>query len=326
MNTYLLIFILIFLPKPALSNDQTRSVGYCQIKPGDTLGSILLKHNIVPLWGKNGSVQKTIKLNPGVINQNGDFLSPHSVIRIPMSHQRDIASIDTGPLNEENSSDLVSELFSHLKLVTGLDYSELKSIEKVDRSNARLETKLNPSFSLIWDVHWSTATQTTFEASLKELNFNGVLEKEIRNLSAHYGQFSLSQKFNFRNGWQLAGTFDQKQYPYLRAITSEQLKIESPWMQSFHFTIKKSLIIKGNGEMSLGLTPYYILGKKQQDYTIEDGHGASVSLNVNQKFKKFHLEASVFGEYGKQDSSITEQSWRSNGIKFGLVIPFGKTP
>lgn len=50
---------------------------------GEQLGKILHHYKYTPLWGRNGYVQKTIRMNPRVVSADGEILESGGILRLP---------------------------------------------------------------------------------------------------------------------------------------------------------------------------------------------------------------------------------------------------
>lgn len=58
---------------------------YFIVKKGDSLAMILSTLNACPLYGKNNSVDRTIKTNSNILDHNGNLILPGSKISLPLS-------------------------------------------------------------------------------------------------------------------------------------------------------------------------------------------------------------------------------------------------
>jgi hypothetical protein len=73
---------------------QVGLAGYVQyqVRPNDNLSSILRKCNLVPIYGDQGYLAKTIKLNERIILKNGNLIFPYTSIFLPIEDQQSDAS------------------------------------------------------------------------------------------------------------------------------------------------------------------------------------------------------------------------------------------
>jgi len=78
-----IITVGIFFRAIGVSAAETNHIWY-KVKRGDELGKILHVVGVSPLWGKKGSVRKTIALNRGVITKKG-ILKPGTKIMLSVS-------------------------------------------------------------------------------------------------------------------------------------------------------------------------------------------------------------------------------------------------
>lgn len=70
--------IIIFISLPSLATQY-------QVKQDENLSTILLKKGITPLYGKRGSIQKTLKLNPQLLHRTGkeNTIFPDDILTLP---------------------------------------------------------------------------------------------------------------------------------------------------------------------------------------------------------------------------------------------------
>ncbi len=78
---YLLALYFVF-PEAAFA-DNTNFI--YRVKQGETLGGILDRIGVCPMWGKHGKIHQAISLNPSLINTHGNFVRPNELIALPIT-------------------------------------------------------------------------------------------------------------------------------------------------------------------------------------------------------------------------------------------------
>lgn len=80
---YMILLVLIsthFFPKKVYANESFISY---KVLPNDTLSKILKNHSLTPIYGENGYLSRTLKLNPEKEKSQGDFIFTGETILLP---------------------------------------------------------------------------------------------------------------------------------------------------------------------------------------------------------------------------------------------------
>ena len=84
-----ILILLICITHFALAADDahvpqdSRQMWY-QVKKNDTVGDVLLRFKISPLWGAKGYVKQVVRLNPVVVQKKGNLIEPMAWIQLPI--------------------------------------------------------------------------------------------------------------------------------------------------------------------------------------------------------------------------------------------------
>ncbi|BBH52968.1 hypothetical protein [Fluviispira sanaruensis] len=78
----ILILLLSIISYTSLSQEKNNQT--YQIKDGDNVLSILKKHKLTPIYGKNGYLSEIIRLNPETIHDEGNLIFPKNEIILPI--------------------------------------------------------------------------------------------------------------------------------------------------------------------------------------------------------------------------------------------------
>lgn len=302
-------------------------VVFYEVQQKDTLGSILQNAGLTPLWGKNGYVKKTIELNAGKLDKNGNIVLTNSILKIPKAllSETKISTLDTvqnREISEVKKEESTDHLKANVELGPGFEFWQIDSKEKDDGAKAKIESKPSPTLRLSLNHEWDKTSSTYIGAVYSQINFIQPGSKNIRNDSQNFAEIFIGHKYNIRN-WTFIGEYKNSQRPYLLARSNTDLTIESPWLTQISFGVEKKLIHKKNGWLSVGVTPYYLFSKEVDNYELNSGYGGRINIKLHQNFKSFSIESSFFSDYSKQDSNLTEQSLQQNGILFKVLFPIG---
>jgi hypothetical protein len=123
------------------------------VQNGDTLGKILFDLNYSPLWGPRGFVKKTIDLNEGKFPDGGDFIVIGASIKLPIKEEVFVTKKSIASIEEETKPEFDLKSFVSVSL-SGLVY-EVQSKDISTGALARVETKLNQSYSVSVSTQWS---------------------------------------------------------------------------------------------------------------------------------------------------------------------------
>lgn len=82
----LLCYISVFHFSSGIASNLDIRNGYLRykVKEGEELGKILQALGLYPIWGAHGYVTKTVKINAGILDNNGDFILPGQSIKLPV--------------------------------------------------------------------------------------------------------------------------------------------------------------------------------------------------------------------------------------------------
>lgn len=328
---YLRAYFSILLTFISIQAYSLEEVTYYEVRQKDTLGTILQNAGLTPLWGRKGFVQKTIELNAGKLDQNGNIVYTKTVLKIPRPANHDPAVLIEDTENSKSPSREISEvkakesndlMKAKLDFGAGVKYWQINSTEKDDGAKAKIESKPSPTIRFSLNHEWSESSATYIGAGISHVNFIQPGAKNIRNDSQNFAEIFIGHRFQFSN-WAFTGEYKNSQRPYLLAKSNVDLTVESPWLSQLSFGLERKLIQKKNGWLSLGVTPYYLFSKELDSYKLDSGYGGRVSLKLHQQFRAFSLESSFFSDYSRQDSNLTEQTLQQNGIMFRILFPVG---
>lgn len=344
----IIIFILTLLINLCFAQTSSQKYMEYRVLEGENISRVLFRLGLSPLWGPNGYVRKTIDLNRYSINKDGEILYQYALIKIPILKKVNenlvaapapLPVFEVPPLLPKKQTPVLKRktafvqsrpiakkedlLYSYLEPSLGAQFWELDSEEKSDNSKAHIESKLALSFEGRLVTRWSPMFSSSIGLGQSKVSFKQPTGKRITNADNSLSDLFVGLVFDADENWSLGGEFHHRQNPYLRAISQTDIKIETPWMQQVQLNLERKIIKKRNGYFSVRLSPYYLSSKKLNDFKIESGYGARAELRVKQKLKSFAIHASFYSDYASQESSITKQTTRSNGLILSLVFPLG---
>lgn len=303
---------------------------YYVVKSGDTLSHILQAYDIVPLWGKHGSVKKVYSLNRANI-RNEDLVVPGNIIILP---HRAIASESQGPsilrveeiaptnppsppteipkapapaskpippllarVPIENSDDDLP--VSHIEFFAGSGYSRIDSKNSANGSQATLLSKAITEFSLRWEQHWSEDIHSFIAWSYGRFPFRsanvGQLNSDTQESTSLYigGNFQLSPK------WKLEAMGGMKDFYFVPSYLAGTATLETKSLPTAEIRIIRQVAKIRSLALYASLGASWIGSSSDGSYTIQSGSSYFGSLRVEQKFTKH----GIFAEMKYEDLS-----------------------
>jgi hypothetical protein len=147
------------------------------VKPGDVLSEILWsKYELIGIYGRNGFINETIKLNPFLNKKNGNFLRPGMQIIIPISNSNKSENIAKIP--HSNSRRPTAEEVERPEVIILPDELSKKLEEvKVDKKAIKIDVPVEEKDNFIQSFYY------TLEPFLSWKKLSSVDDNEYRTSS-----------------------------------------------------------------------------------------------------------------------------------------------
>ncbi len=97
---YLFIFSILIISKDAMASDDLLEY---KVMPNDTITTILQKLSLKPIYGKNGTLEEVLKLNPDKQESLGNCIYVGEILLLP----KKIVKLQANKLNENNKKEKI---------------------------------------------------------------------------------------------------------------------------------------------------------------------------------------------------------------------------
>lgn len=295
------------------------------VKPRDSFSSVALRFLGVPVYGKNGSVEKLERLNPQVKNPNLIFpaqvLFLSSLKRSPeiigdeVPHQNPVLVNEVKPTTVDDPKYL-----SRIQLDSGFLFLRLDSTDTLTGGKGIYLSNLSPTFTFSWEQDWSPIWTTRLQMSHLSFHFMDDVES-IRRLSQSAGsvyafEFGGYRKFeNFKLGFFVGRT------PRLfgRALSPTSLMIDAVESTSLTGSYSQSILRRGPFQIFAGLDFAAILPEPSAIAPTSAGWNADLSFGTSHALREgWGLSGTMYYGIGEQDSNLSTKDENSLKVQFGI--------
>lgn len=325
------------------------------VKDGDCLTKILSRHNLKPIYGKDGSLQKLLEINAPTIKIK-DYIFRSQVIflpeiddnyRLPASAEELTDEVKEAKeqqvllpplqekavvpeLSQKKFSPLVPKqkieigddsVVSHIEVKGGVDYLLIKGINKADGADAKLLSKASSNIGINWNTivnnHWGTQIYFSQRYLQMQPEFHGIQLINDKVSLSKFG-FILSRyvdDFSFGLG------LNYGELPFYRKPVLGSLEVNYVPILNLEPYVKYNFFNKGRFILSLGGSLSRFSSSKYSDYSISSGNGYEVNMEQRYILKSNN---SIFCRlsYGerKQSTSLVELEEKNAGLMCGLGL------
>lgn len=311
------------------------------IQKGDTLSEIAQKNFSGPIYGKNGSLQKILILNPTIKDKNK--IKYGKIIDLgPFDLQRNIANtsteekIELKPITEptskvesphsneakdRNDNAPIEKLFSNLKIVPMVFFARIDSTDINTQAKAIIISNMSYGIKLNWEQNWSEDTSTFQEISSSQITFleNQSSSITIENKAVVANQLGLGA--NFRKSkeisWGAKLNYAQEVFPRGQS-TASSIVLDSVSLPEAALYAKFKLAQRFPFQLTADLEAKSLLGGETTNYSINPGTGYLGRIGFEQDKEKYKFGCGVYYSQQQQDTSVM----KSNRKDVGLEINF----
>lgn len=319
-----------------------------EVQAGDTLSSILYEHKALPVYGKKGSLIKTISINPFLYGQKGNYIVPRSKIKIPQQEtdlqqykktERTISSISAEPV-KTNQSDLktpstsVAEMEvmhpekkfgSLISIKPHVSYSGLFATQISNGAKATLKSGLNFGTALEWNKNWNDGLGSYIKFDFNKVSFEKPTNRELLNSSLNLGSIAFGMNFIFEK-WSLGLELSAEERVVLDALSLTEVQINK--INSTNIAVMPGCKLFENDSGMLGLQGYlgYSASASNSNTTAKSGFNTvGGKLMFSQNLEQGRVVGGVFVKNYKLSTELVEESVLEEGLELWIEIPFGKS-
>ena len=294
-----------------LVNTQANTTITHIVRRGETLSEILYRYDIKPLYGKNGSVLRTINSNPQLKSSKGNSLEPGQGLKLYSGKQ----SIKAEKLNS------ISRTFKSSDRLTTSFYSGYLGVKGKDHngSSGEILSKLYHGVGLEWSslltknykiefsaAYWDVEIQDSQEASLVNKDQN--IKKVGSSLERKIGNYNIELGYSLR---------DQIFY---RAISTNNYKVHTVTNHQVYITAESRIYQLRQSSFNLGLGLNYNNYNSPEDLIIKPGTGYLAFIQYEKTQAKKSLGASLYFETNGFESSGSSMEYSSLFFKLDYGI------
>jgi hypothetical protein len=288
-----------------------------EVKENDTLSLIVQSQVSGPIWGRNGSLKKVLKLNPQITNP--DLIFPGEVIVLNAKKKevkgeaQKIAAIKK-PVSPSRSFHLE---FSHA-------FTSLNMIDSATGADSELASKLHLSLEGKYLQHWSSRFKSFVGIRLGWISFE--------NPNSH--ERSLSSKEKLMNGIGIGGSYELTPHLdlgvsayyqselFARSTSTKNVTIDAVHLPSLESTMSYKAFSLESFTLGVSMNFDLKLPAETDSYDVKLGKGYGGAIFLERApGKDMRAFKTNIGFYTRsQDSSIIQQ--KEKRIYLGLEVNF----
>lgn len=201
-------------------------------------------------------------------------------------------------------------------------YSSVHAIDKSSQAAADFYSKQNFSIDAAWVQHWTQRfdTNLSFKACHESWDQNLTTNRTFSNSTYTTTGFEIGGAYHPSESTELSSGIALQQQSYRRSQSSgTEISFETPSVVNLDIGAKKQFHLTDEYYLGILLNGFATLPKSLPNYNIQFSPGLKLGTSLRQNFNASFLEAQVFFQYIKLNTSILEET-RSN---LGLSITFG---
>jgi len=206
-------------------------------------------------------------------------------------------------------------------------YSSIHSVDKTSKDSADFYSKQNFGGSAAWVQHWTARLSSKIGLNVCQESWDESLTKgkTLSNKSYTTTGFLLGGGFHPSDSLELSSFASLSQQSYRRSKNSgTEIAFETPQVAIVDVGAKKQFHLTDDYGLGLGIDLFSTLPKSLPNYSIEFSPGLKIGASLRQSYNASFLEAQLFWDYQKLNSSILEETRSSLGLS--ITFGFGANP
>lgn len=236
------------------------------------------------------------------------------------------------PKMEENPTvkrTLASEMkpWSEFTLSPVLYFSSIKSTDKSTNVSANFYSKQNMGVDGQWIQHHNPSFSTMLGISIRSETWDESLTtgKSFAKKSYMANSFLLGGAFHSDETLTFSSAFKMGQESYRRSTKAgTEITFDTPTVSTVSLGVKKYFNTDGHYHIGLDLKAFSILPKSLTNYSVKASPGGLIGLSIREVNQRSSIEAQVYYEYKKINTSILKEVETSVGV--ALIYSFGSNP
>ncbi len=153
-----------------------------KVKKNESISTILFQKKLLPLYGKSGTIEKTLKLNPHISKRKNYRIYPSEVVVLPVFIQKSKESAErtVADLNQESTENNMAVETEETNVIEESEDKEVATSPAQDNFTA--STKFSAEVNLGW-MSVSTQDESFFNSTearvLSDTNYGLALKHEL---------------------------------------------------------------------------------------------------------------------------------------------------
>lgn len=305
------------------------------VKKGDTLSEIAHKNYSGSVYGKNGSLQKLLNLNPHIKDKNfikigklinlGDFENERGLaseqVNITVAEKPNVIPPVIESKIENKPQEKISNNKNYLSTVTIAPivfFTRIDSTDIATNAKALLISNINYGVKFNWEQNWSDDTSTYQELKTAQLSFTDNLTSStiIENKNVSVSGIGIGANFNRTNSISWGAKVNYGQEIYARGkSSSNSVILDSVSVPAASIYARFKLANRGPFALSADLEAKSLLAAETSNYTTSTGTGYVGKLGFSQDKEKYKMGCDLFYKQQQQDSSIMQAIRKDIGLE-----------
>ncbi len=269
------------------------------VKKGETLSQILYKMKSMPIYGKKGSLEKTIALNPFLKNKSGNFILPKMKIILPMQIDKDDNPLENTLGNNIISSPVENNERKIASNESNQDEFEKRVNEEVQKRELEKENERKNAYDpeqyffirVLPQISWMKVAST---------NENPNVNAEINALS----KVNPGGLFTF--GIKATEEYKVQSFAYLSQVNFYQdpiytLDKDSFFRQAYGVGVEKKINDQYSASLRVGMfDEFFLTLQNRSQIKVEMAQIPEIHWGIRKKlgaYKKIALDTGIFGKF-----------------------------
>jgi hypothetical protein len=306
------------------ANAEPESYQNYQVKKGDTLSQILYQLDLKPLYGRKGTINKTLNLNGNEIKQGGNSIYVDQRILLPIKLEpREISSISTTTpptkTPEETVREVEKEISSernlNFNLAARLSFFRIDSTDKSSKDKTIILSELSPEF--FGEANYGLTKKDTinFQASFMLYSLQKDDTTSIKNRNANRASIGVNYLRDFGPLTTIVGaSIREELYPIAKNLS--ELTLEKKPILQGTFGIKAPLWERQMSRINGKIGADYLSGLSSKSYDVSSGHRLWTGVDFIQGKHELGLNFSLTN----QDTSIVTKKEQAAGISYQYIF------
>lgn len=326
-----------------------------KVEQGETLGEILEHYDhLHRLWGAQGLVRKTWKMNDKIVKNEGDFIFPGVLIELPEElfsenapsvESRRAPASEPAPLAPpvepqpdpapvilpKNSVDQKTPLLENEKWAEGsltltptFSYFRISSTDSAVGVSAGLVSTLSPGLDFKWNQKWSDTTQTFLSGGLMMTKLQSdALNKSVGGQSNTLSHMEMGVEESISPRIKLAAYAGVSQELTLTSSSLTALQVDENFYPKLGAALSYQLLEKKHTALDLGAGAFILAPVATDTYDVKLGTGFELRIGLRQDLSaSWHLLGGAGYLNETQNTSITTQSLSEIRFNFGFSYSY----